>query len=75
MYIQKSISVNLTDEERKILDQAREILMTFENDSSPKDGNLLQDLYDDYVGYTAHEEVALTTAIDLLTTVLGDMNE
>ena len=74
MYIQKSISVHLTDEEHKILDQAREILRTFENESSPQDDDLLQDLYDNYVGYTAHE-VALTTAIDLLTTILGDVDE
>lgn len=74
MYIQKTISVNLTDEERKILDQARNLLMTFENESSPQDDDLLQNLYEDYVGYTA-SEVALTTAIDLLTTILGDMDE
>lgn len=74
MYIQKEISIHLTDEEHKILDQAREILMTFENESSSHDDDLLQNLYEDYVGYTAHE-VALTTAIDLLTTILGDMDE
>lgn len=74
MYIQKEISIHLTDEEHKILDRAREILMTFENESSVQDDNLLQGLYEDYVGYTAHEN-ALTTAIDLLTTVLGDMDE
>lgn len=74
MYIQKAISIHLTDEEHQILDQAREILATFENESSSQDGNLLQDLYDDYIGYPAHD-VALTTAIDLLTVILGDMDE
>jgi hypothetical protein len=71
MYIKREINIVITDEEREILDKAREILMAFEDECSSADENALQEMYDDYTDCVDHQ-YALPTAIDLLTTILGD---
>lgn len=71
MYIKREINIVITDEEREILDKARDILMTFEDECSSADENTLQDMYDEYTDCVGHQ-MALPTAIDLLTTILGD---
>jgi hypothetical protein len=71
MYIKREINIVITDEEREILDKAREILMAFEDECSVADENALQEMYDDYTDCVDHQ-YALPTAIDLLTTILGD---
>ena len=71
MYIKKEINIIITDEEREVLNKAREILMNFESECSSADENTLQDIYDEYTNCVDHQ-MALPTAIDLLTTILGD---
>jgi hypothetical protein len=71
MYIKRDINIVITDEEREILNKAREILMTFEDESSVADDNALQEMYDEYINCVEHQ-MALPTAIDLLTVILGD---
>ena len=71
MRIVKTVKVELTDEEREILDKARDILMTFEDECSSADEHTLQDMYDEYTDCVEHQ-MALPTAIDLLTTIMGD---
>ena len=71
MYIKREINIVITDEEREILNKAREILMTFEDECSSADENTLQDMYDEVTDCVDHQ-MALPTAIDLLTTILGD---
>lgn len=71
MYIKREINIIITDEEREILNKARDILTTFENKSSGADQNFLQNMYDEYT-YCVEHQGALPTAIDLLTTILGD---
>ena len=71
MYIKREINIVITDEEREILNKARAILLTFEDECSVADGNALQDMYNEYTDCFAHK-TALPTAIDLLTTILGD---
>lgn len=71
MYIKREINIVITDEEREILNKAREILMTFEDECSSADEHTLQDMYDEYTDCVEHQ-MALPTAIDLLTTILGD---
>ena len=71
MYIKREINIVITDEEREILNKAREILMTFEDECSSADEHTLQDMYDEYIDCVEHQ-MALPTAIDLLTTILGD---
>ena len=71
MYIKRDINIVITEEEREILNKAREILMTFEDESSSADENALQDMYEEYTDCVEHQ-TALPTAIDLLTTILGD---
>ena len=71
MYIKREINIVITDEEREILNEAREILMTFEDECSSADEHTLQDMYDEYTDCVEHQ-MALPTAIDLLTTILGD---
>ena len=71
MYIKREISIVFTDEEREILNKAREILMTFEDACSSADEHTLQDMYEEYTDCVEHQ-TALPTAIDLLTTILGD---
>jgi hypothetical protein len=69
MYIKREINIVLTDEEREILNEAREILMAFENESSAADDITLQEMYEEYTDCVEHQD-ALPTAIDLLTTIL-----
>jgi hypothetical protein len=71
MYIKRDIDIAITDEEREILNKAREILMTFEDECSSADEHTLQDMYNEYTDWIDHQ-MALPTAIDLLTTILGD---
>ena len=71
MYIKREINIVITDEEREILNKARNILMTFEDECSSADEHTLQDMYDEYTDCVEHQ-MALPTAIDLLTTILGD---
>ena len=71
MYIKREINIVITDEEREILNKARDILMTFEDECSSADEHTLQDMYEEYTDCVEHQ-MALPTAIDLLTTILGD---
>ena len=71
MYIKREINIVITDEEREILKKAREILMTFEDESIMADRNILQEMYNELVNNDDHQ-TALPTAIDLLTTILGE---
>ena len=71
MYIKREINIVITEEEREILNEARKILMTFEDKCSSADEKALQDMYDEYMDCFEHQ-MALPTAIDLLTTILGD---
>lgn len=71
MYIKREINIVITDEEREILNKAREILMTFEDECSSADECALQEMYNEYTDCVEHQ-MALPTAIDLLTTILGD---
>lgn len=71
MYIKRDINIVLTDEEREILKKARDILMTFEDECSVADENALQEMYDEITDCVDHQ-MALPTAIDLLTTIVGD---
>lgn len=71
MYIKRDVNIVITDEEKEILEKAREILMTFEDECSVADENALQEMYNEYIDYVDHQ-TALPTAIDLLTTILGD---
>lgn len=71
MYIKREINIVITDEEREILNKAREILMVFESECSTDDENALQEMYDEYTDCISYQ-MALPTATDLLTTILGD---
>lgn len=71
MHIKREINIIITDEEREILNKARDILMDFESECSSADENTLQDMYDEITDCVEHQ-MALPTAIDLLTTILGD---
>lgn len=72
MYIKREINIVITEEEREILEKARGILTTFEDECSGEDDHALQDMYDELIEHNEHR-MALPTAIDLLTTILGDM--
>lgn len=71
MYIKREINIVITDEEREILNKAREILMNFESECSHEDERALQESYDEYTACVEYQ-TALPTAVDLLTTILGD---
>jgi hypothetical protein len=71
MYIKRDINIVITDEEREILNKARKILATFEIECSSADENALQEMYEEYTDCVEHQ-TALPTAIDLLTTILGE---
>ena len=73
MYIKREINIVITDEEKEILNKAREILMTFEDECSSADEHTLQEMYDEFTDCVEHQ-AALPTAIDLLTTILGDID-
>ena len=75
MYIEYTKPIiKLTNEEERILRRAREILLNFEDESSSKDENVLQEMYDEYIPFVDHQ-AALPTAIDLLTVIVGDVEE
>lgn len=63
--------VKLTNEEKYILKQAKDILMLFEDECTSKDENVVQELYEDYT-YCVERQTALSTTIDLLTVIVGD---
>ena len=71
MYIKREISIVITDEEREILKKARDILMNFESECSSQDEELLQEMYDAFADCVYYQG-ALPTAVDLLTTIVGD---
>lgn len=71
MYIKRETNIVLTDEEREILEKTRDILSTFESECSCADESTLQDMYDEFTDCVEYQ-MALPTAIDLLTTILGD---
>ena len=71
MYIKRDINIVIMDEEKEILEKARDILMTFEDECSSADEYVLQEMYDEITDWVEHQ-MALPTAIDLLTTILGD---
>ena len=71
MYIKRETNIVVTDEEREILNKAREILMAFEDECSGADDEILQEMYDEYTNCIDHQ-MALPTAIDLLTVIVGD---
>lgn len=71
MYIKRETNIVITDEEREILERAKDILLTFEDESSVADENVLQEMYEEYTDCVEHQ-TALPTAIDLLTIILGD---
>ena len=73
MYIKREINIVITDKEREILYAAREILRDFESESSCDDENDLQEMYEEYTDCVSYQ-MALPTAVDLLTTILGDDN-
>lgn len=74
MYIEYvRAKIKLTDEEEQTLKQAREILIKFENESSSQDENVLQEMYDAYTDCVDHQ-MALPTAVDLLTVIVGEDN-
>lgn len=73
MYIKRETNIVITDEEKETLEKARDILMAFEDECSVADENALQDMYDEYTDCVEHQ-MALPTAIDLLTTILGDID-
>ena len=63
--------IKLTKDEESILRQALQILLNFESTSSSQDENVLQELYDAYTDCVDHQ-MALPTAVDLLTVIVGD---
>lgn len=71
MYIKRDINIVITDEECRILKQAREILLAFEDECSAADDNAVQEMYEEYTDCVEYQD-ALPTAIDLLTVILGD---
>ena len=72
MYIEYiNPKIKLTDEEKRILKQAKEILMLFEDECTSKDENVVQELYEDYTCWV-ERQTALSTTIDLLTVIVGD---
>jgi len=70
MKIVKTVKVELTDEEREILQKAQDILINFENEAVVSEEDALQEMYEEHVEYYQHE-TALPTAIDLLDTILN----
>ena len=74
MYIEYARpKIKLTEEERNTLRQALEILMHFEMESKSQDESVLQELYEEYTDCVDHQ-MALPTAVDLLTVIVGEDN-
>ena len=74
MKIVKTVKVELTDEERDILKEAQDILMTFEDRATASDEETLQDMYEQKMDGYEHD-FALPTAIDLLDVILNGVEE
>ena len=74
MKIVKTVKVELTEEERDILKEAQDILMTFEDRATASDEETLQDMYEQKVDGYEHD-FALPTAIDLLDVILNGVEE
>ena len=74
MKIVKTVSIELTEEERDILKEAQDILMTFEDRATASDEETLQDMYEQKVDGYEHD-FALPTAIDLLDVILNGAEE
>ena len=74
MKIVKTVSIELTEEERDILKEAQDILMTFEDRATASDEEALQDIYEQKVDGYEHD-FALPTAIDLLDVILNGVEE
>lgn len=55
MYIKREINIVITDEEREILNKARNILIAFEDKSSVADENTLQEMYEEYTDCVEHK--------------------
>lgn len=70
----KTVSIELTEEERDILKEAQDILMTFEDRATASDEETLQDMYEQKVDGYEHD-FALPTAIDLLDVILNGVEE
>ena len=74
MYIKYTkAKIELTHEEENTLRRALQILIDFESKSSSQDENVLQELYDEYTNCIDHQ-MALPTAVDLLTVIVGDID-
>ena len=74
MYIEYvRAKIKLTNEEEQTLRRAKEILSNFEAESSSQDENVLQEMYDAYTDCVDHQ-MALPTAVDLLTVIVGDID-
>lgn len=71
MYIKREVNIVITDEERETLKKALEILIAFEDESSSADETILQEMYDEYTHCVDHQ-MALPTAVDLLSVIVGD---
>ena len=74
MKIVKTVKVELTDEERDILQEAQNILMAFESMATASEEETLQDMYEQNVDGYEHD-FALPTAIDLLDAILNGVEE
>lgn len=74
MKIVKTVSIELTEEERDILKEAQDILMTFEDRATASDEETLQGMYEQKVDGYEHD-FALPTAIDLLDVILNGVEE
>lgn len=70
MKIVQTVTIELTKEEREILQKAHDILMNFEDKSTILDEKTLQHMYEQKVDGYKHG-FALPTAIDLLDTILN----
>lgn len=70
MKIVKTVTIEITEEEREILQKAQDILMKFEDRATASDEETLQDMYEQKVDGYEHD-FALPTAIDLLDTILN----
>lgn len=74
MEIVKTVKVELTDEERKVIAQAQKILLDFESQCSVTDEETLEEMYVQKIGGYPHD-YALPTAIDLLDVILKGAGE
>ena len=74
MKIVKTVTIELAEEEREVLQKAQDILMTFKNYATASDEETLQDMYAQKVDGYEHD-FALPTAIDLLDTILNGVEE